>query len=176
MRVIAFAGPVGSGKSEVAQRVAAHLGVKCLSFGDVVRQEATLRSIPTERQALAALGRDMIAEAGEEHLLERLLGTIHSAECVVLDGVRSVKMVQAIRDRSSVETIYFTADIATRLDRLRRRGRFGDVANAEQLAASDQDPLEIAAREVAEVASCVIDTTGVTAGDVVMHVLEFLRR
>src|SRR5207249_3608901 len=120
-----------------------------------------------------ALGRDMIAEAGEEHLLERLLGTIHSPECVVLDGVRSVAMVQAIRDRARVETIYLTADAAPRLDRLRRRGRLGDVENAEQLAASDQDPLEIAAREVAEVASCVIDTTGVTAEEVLARVLEF---
>jgi dephospho-CoA kinase len=175
MRVIAFAGPLGSGKSEVAKRLAELLGVQCVSFGDVVRQEASRRRIPTDRQSLAKLGRDMIEEEGEARLFDRLLGVIDTADVAVVDGVRSVAMAEAIRNRAALELFYLTADTSTRLDRVKRRQRAGDIETAAQLEASDRDPLELGARDVEAVADRVIDTTDMTSQDVLRKVLDTVR-
>jgi cytidylate kinase len=175
MRVIAFAGPLGSGKSEVAQRLAEQLRVQCVSFGDVVRQEAARRRIPTDRQSLAKLGRDMIEEEGEARLFDRLLGVIAAADVAVVDGVRSVAMAEAIRNRVALELFYLTADASTRLDRVKRRRRAGDIETAAQFEASDRDPLELAARDVEAVADRVIDTTDMTSQEVLRKVLDTVR-
>ena len=64
--VLAFAGAIRSGKSELSSGVAGTLGWARVSFGDYVREVAQQRGLDSTREALQAIGVSLIAEGWEQ--------------------------------------------------------------------------------------------------------------
>jgi dephospho-CoA kinase len=59
--VIGLAGQIAAGKTTIATRLAARLGIPRVSFGDEVRRVAAERGLPADRAVLQDLGEELIA-------------------------------------------------------------------------------------------------------------------
>ncbi|MFL6098559.1 MAG: AAA family ATPase [Actinomycetales bacterium] len=125
VRTIALAGPMGSGKSTLARELGRRSGMPVLSFGGLVRAEASRRGLGDDRPTLQDLGAALVASLGPEEFVDMLLrGVDHGP--VVVDGVRHVAINQALRrSRPDALLIYVTAGEAELDSRWRRRGDAG---------------------------------------------------
>jgi len=92
--IVAVAGPIGAGKSAVADRIARVLGAPRRSFGGAVRGRALELGIPTDRESLQTLGDQMIATEGWDAFCRRVVGDV--ATTVVVDGVRHIGALDAL--------------------------------------------------------------------------------
>lgn len=94
---IALSGPMAVGKSSVARALAADYGLTVLSFGELVRAEARSRQQSEDRPALQELGQRIVRDWGPTEMVDRLLAG--RREDVVIDGVRHLSVLVALKDR-----------------------------------------------------------------------------
>jgi len=172
--VACFAGGIGSGKSVVSKRVAAALGWPRVSFGDYVRGVARQRGLDQTRETLQEVGAELVA-GNVEDFCRRVLGQAEwsSEESLVVDGVRHVEVMDAIRSMAapSVSVLVFV-DVG-RAERKRRvlERAIGDISfeNAERHSTE----IQVGGR-LREAADMVID--GRQPVDIVVRdVVEFIR-
>lgn len=127
--IIGLAGRRGAGKSTIARRLATEHGFDCASFGDIVRQEALARSLPTSTSSLQAVGRTLIDEWGWPRFCQAVLGNIPRTSQGIIDGIRHVAAIESLRglvapSRFELVFIHLAEDL--RLARIRMRRRVGD--------------------------------------------------
>ena len=100
MRVIAIDGPAGSGKSTVARRVAAALGLAYLDTGAMYRSVAfaALRAgiDPADAETVAALARRVDIDVGER---------------VTVDGVDATEAIRGAEVTTAVSTVAANPDV-----------------------------------------------------------------
>lgn len=123
---LAFSGRLGSGKTTVSKLLAERVGARWNSFGNTVKRIARERGIPVEREALQALGAELVSNSPEA-LCERVISEAEpSSGCgVVLDGLRHTVILKHLRQSllpSLLIPIFVDVDEAVRLDRIKRRG------------------------------------------------------
>jgi dephospho-CoA kinase len=146
MKIIGFVGMPGSGKS-AASDVAREMDIPVVVMGDVIRDEATRRSLePTDRN-LGAVGNDLRNKEGPSAIAARCLEKIREmvAPLVVVEGIRSKFEVDLFRRSSNgfqLIEVYVPDEI--RLARIASRGR-SDDANDRDLAkaVADRDAREL---------------------------------
>jgi cytidylate kinase len=101
MRVIAIDGPAGSGKSTVAKRVAARLGLPYLDTGAMYRSVAFAciqRGIdPDDAEVVARLARDVDIDVGDKVLVDGVDATIEIRGPEVTRAVSAVAANAAVR-------------------------------------------------------------------------------
>jgi adenylate kinase family enzyme len=91
-------GPAASGKSTVGRLLSAKLSRPLISFGAYVRAEAERRGLQTSnREVLEKLGAEMVIERGHDQFLQDVLSAQDSVAQIILEGVRHVEMLQAVR-------------------------------------------------------------------------------
>lgn len=150
MRIAAFAGPIGSGKSSIADHLANRTGAVRRSFGAAVREIAEERSIPTDRSSLQDLGELVIAEEGWDWFTSRTVGDSVGGDLVVLDGVRHVGAVEALErcaEDGGFHLIYVDCRDEVRFGRLSRRDGIGlSEATAVDAHANEREALLVRAR------------------------------
>ncbi len=136
--VIGLAGLHGAGKSTVAKRLLAEHGFSATSFGGVVRREAEARGFPLDLTTLQDLGAHfMNTEWGQEKFCRQVLQARlpFDSELVVIDGIRHVASLPEIRKivhPGKFVFIYLDIDEETRLDRLTKRQRLGDMHSSRE--------------------------------------------
>lgn len=131
-------GPAASGKSTVGRLLAAELSWPLLSFGAYVRDEAQRRGIPVDhREELERLGAHLIVTRGHDRFLQDLLESQSPVERVILEGIRHVEMLRAVkRAYPAVCSIYL--DVADEFRYQRWRLREGRPDSAECRAVFNQ--------------------------------------
>jgi dephospho-CoA kinase len=141
-RIIAVVGMPGSGKA-IVSRVASSRGIPVLVCGDVVREETKRRGLaPTPENT----GKVMLAirqEEGPAVVAKRLIPKIASshAPLVVVEGVRSMAEVEALKGNYMVVVVAVHASPKTRYERLAARGRSDDPKSWEEF--TDRDAREL---------------------------------
>lgn len=137
--IIALAGPIGAGKSAVADRVARLLGAPRRSFGGVVRERALELGIPTDREVLQTLGDEIIATEGWEAFCRAVVGD--TATTVVVDGVRHIGAVDGLARIAAgghFALVFVEAGAGRRRSRVAER----DGTSHAELDAADAHPNE----------------------------------
>lgn len=133
--IVAFAGQIGSGKSELSKALAEHYGVPLVSFGDAVRQEASRRGLAETRTALQDLG-DQLISAGWDQFCRIVFDQIEdeAGGSVVVDGVRHLGAIEVLRTRAIPSRLYVVFVVTPET---RRQARLIDrgLSPAEALAA-----------------------------------------
>lgn len=105
--VVAFSGPIASGKTTIASAVAESLGWKLASFGRVVRAEAHRRGLDTtSRETLQRLGSELI-DRGWEEFCDLVLSDAgwKRNEGLVIDGIRHIEALNTLGVRISPQQL-----------------------------------------------------------------------
>jgi dCMP deaminase len=164
--ILGVSGLNGSGKGEVI-RFLGERSFYALSLSDVIREELRSRGLEETRERMIEAGNAIRAAEGPGGLAERLAGGLAPDRNYVIDSVRHPAEVEVLRARTRrFKLLWVEADEATRLERIRTRGRSGDPATLEdlrrvegrELASSDPNAQQLLA--VKELADCTVENSG----------------
>lgn len=142
MRVVAFTGLPGAGKSEAVE-VARQRGFPVVRMGDFVWEETRARGLELVDVNVGAVATDMRKRHGMDYWARRTCDVIldrhASAPLVVVDGVRTHEEVQHLRRRlgDRFELVAVGAPGPARVDRLLKRRRPDDAESPEAVEARD---------------------------------------
>jgi dCMP deaminase len=157
--ILGVSGLNGAGKGEVVRFLEAR-SFYALSLSDVIRDELGARGIPETRERMIAAGRELREKEGPGALAERLARRLAADRNYAIDSVRHPAEVEVLRARTGrFRLLWVEAEEATRLARIRARGRPGDPATlgelqrleAQELASGDPAAQQLlAVRELAD--------------------------
>lgn len=133
MRIVAFTGMPGAGKSVAVEEAKAR-GIPVVRMGDLVWEEVRRRGLELTDQNVGGVATEMRKTAGADvwavRTVERMgeLGKDHP-KLVVVDGVRNYEEVEAFRRLLGHNFVLVAvhAPETVRYDRLLRRGRADDT-------------------------------------------------
>lgn len=146
MKVIAFVGMPGAGKTE-ASNVAAALGIPVVIMGDVLREEVRNRGLAPTDENIGGTANQLRKDEGMDAIAKRCIPKIEAyegkAEVVVVDGIRGIAEVDTFKKAfdDNFTLVKIDAPFELRLERLSRRGRSDDMTDAEALKQRDEREL-----------------------------------
>lgn len=146
MRVLAFTGMPGAGKTEAVQ-VTRSMGLPVVSMGDLVRAEVERRGASGTDASTGSVATQVREQQGMDAWAVRTLEEIRDrhagAPFVVVDGVRNWEEVA--RFRKDLGDTFVLVAITTgpdqRLQRLKDRGRPDDPATQDEAESRDEREL-----------------------------------
>ncbi len=129
---IGLVGLPGSGKSVIVRFLAEFLGTAVIVMGDVVREEAEKRNLPSSPEIMRQLMINLRKEHGKDIIAHKCLQKIANlvsdpTKPVIIDGLRSVEELEVFRER--LQSFYLVAVLASpqiRFSRLQKRDRQDD--------------------------------------------------
>jgi predicted RNA binding protein with dsRBD fold (UPF0201 family)/cytidylate kinase len=146
MKVIAFVGMPGAGKTE-ASNVAAALGIPVVIMGNVLREEVRNRGLAPTDANIGGTANQLRQEEGMDAIAKRCIPKIEAhegkADAVVVDGIRGIAEVETFKKAfdDHFTLVKIDAPFELRLERLTRRGRSDDLGSAEGLKQRDEREL-----------------------------------
>jgi cytidylate kinase len=171
-----FAGPLGSGKSQVSREVAARIGAGWTSFGSTLRRIAAERAIPIERRRLQELGEELVRGAPEA-LCERVLAEAEpqGTQRIVIDGLRHSEIMpilqQLLRPRRLL-CVYIEARETVRAERILLRDKISPAEIQTLQSHSTEAQVAVAVRRLADY---VVDNSGAIE-TTVQAVMDWIER
>ncbi len=159
MKVIAFTGLPGSGKSE-AVNVAKEMGIKVVRMGDEIRKEARKMGLELNDKNLGKIADEMRREHGMDIWARRCLPEIKN-DMVIIDGIRNIEEVELFRQHiKNFILIAIHASPNTRYERMMKRGREDDSLSEEDLKERDERELRWGIGNVVAMADIVVANEG----------------
>jgi len=172
--ILGFAGPIGSGKSALSDKVAKILGWRRVSFGDYVKRIAKQRGLAGGRNGLQILGEELISSGGWYCFSLDVLqsGGWSLGTSLVVDGIRHLEVLDALKSIVSpgvVLLIYVSApDTSVRLHRTR-------LLSANQLKRLDAHSTEIQVQTVLRTHADLVVGQDEAVEDSAMRILRWSR-
>jgi len=143
--VVSVAGMPGSGKSVVV-KVANENGYESVVMGDIVRQEAELRSQEPNAENIGKIMLELREKEGKGVIARRCIPKIEGTKKpkVVVDGIRSLEEVEEFKKRfPKCSLIAICASPETRFQRLYRRRRSDDAEGWDVFYERDMRELSV---------------------------------
>jgi adenylate kinase family enzyme len=142
--IIALSGLPGTGKTTLAHALVERLSGAYLGFGDHVRALAKERGRASDRPSLQDLGEALVRDDPAGFVADALSRAPHSWKILVVDGVRHLSILDALRNYAhqndaSLQLIHLTVDIPDRIDRMVARGIDPSAARMAEGHASERD-------------------------------------
>ena len=162
MKVIAFTGMPGSGKSE-AVRVAREIGIPVVRMGDCVWEEVKKRGLELNDENVGRIANEMREKHGMDIWARRTLEKIDpSWDKVVIDGVRNIEEVEFFREKLGKDfmLVAIHASPETRYKRLMERKREDDSTTLEKIKERDERELRWGIGVVIALADVIIVNEG----------------
>ena len=143
-KVIAIVGMPGAGKGLVS-KAANSRGIPVLVCGDIIREETERRGLPPTPENMGDVMLALRREEGLAVVAEKLISKIQSSSSavVVVEGVRSMDEVDALRRNHDVAVVAAHASPKTRYERLTMRGRSDDPKNWQEFVERDSRELSV---------------------------------
>ncbi len=163
LRIVVLSGPIGAGKSALAEKLVAQYGATVIKTRDLIRKE--LPRVRDERASLQRAGERLDKADGGAWVKNALVRFIEAnvegpsaSGFFVIDSARIPGQVRAVRDayRTAVHHIHLDASDAVLADRYAKRsGRTKEFNDYEEVRRSKT---ERDVRKLAEVADTVVET------------------
>ena len=155
-------GPNASGKGEVCHFLA-EIGFDVHSLSDVIRDEATRRGLPPEREHLIRLGNEIRATGGAGALAQGILPRL-GRRCVI-DSIRNPAEVEVLRELPRFVLIGVQAPVELRFERSRGRARPGDPGSLDAFQGREEqensaDPVAQQLNATFAMADYVVENSG----------------
>jgi dephospho-CoA kinase len=175
-RILAFAGPIESGKSTISTVVAEQLNAPLVRFDDYLKKRAAETGRPAIREALQELADEMVRQDVRGFCSEVLKQRPWQAGVpLVIDGLRHVEVVDALREllAPAVEHLFYIhVDCLTQAKRFRQ----DTLSHEKSLEELERHPTEIQVRTVLlDRADLVLDGAH-PVEELVGQILAFLTR
>lgn len=171
--MVGLAGPIGSGKTSVAQGIANALKCPIVSFGTYVRELSARSGRGHSRQVLHEISEELIASLGLYQLTQNVLASIvwNRKQSLVVDGIRHANVIAALRAQVAplpVIVVYLDA----RHDLRRERFIARDNLSAQEFDAFELHPIEQnVGTQVRALADLIVTADG-PAKDIVVEVMN----
>jgi len=133
--VLGLTGSNAAGKGEVATYLCSR-GFAVHSLSDVVREEATARDLPPEREHLIRIGNELREAGGPGVLARRIISRLRERD--VVDSIRNPSEVEVLRELPHFILIGVAAHSETRFQRSLERGRPGDPGTIEEFRGREE--------------------------------------
>ncbi len=130
--IIGIVGSIASGKDTVADYLK-EKGFKAISLSDILRKVMLEKGLEITTVNMTEVGNKLRGEKGHGYLAEEAVKQIESGDNVVVTSIRQVGEVEFLRTQPEFTLIKLDAPIETRLERLVKRGREGDIKDMEEL-------------------------------------------
>lgn len=148
MRVVAFTGLPGSGKSEAVAQ-ARKQAIPVVRMGDFVLQEVRARGLPEQEEHVGPVATGMREQEGDDVWAKRTVHAIRDKQLpglsddtslVVVDGVRSPAEVARFRSELGDDFILVAIVVSDEIRhaRILKRGRSDDTDELDIVVARDQ--------------------------------------
>lgn len=178
-RIVVVSGPVGAGKSTLAESLARRYGAVHIRTSEIMRDIAISRgeSLPSERRAMQDFGDRLDADTDgswvSDWVSEKIADEEITGELIVIDAARRGAQIERLRDAYPVTHIHVHAPE----DELSRRysARVSGLQELENYAEVRKNPTEDQVTNLAEEADVSIDTQRCTVGDVEARAAAALR-
>lgn len=169
--IVVLSGRIASGKSTIRDELVSLLGAHSVGTSALLKMRAARSGAPfgsrTEQQVFGA---QEDSKSGGAWIAEELSAVLHdrdSADVVVVDAIRQVEQLHALRSRygRAVLHVHLTAGEAALRARYAGRGRAADQGSSyEQVSA---DPIEAKVETLAPTADLLVDTSVTAVRDVI---------
>jgi len=160
MKAIAFTGMPGAGKTE-AVKVAKEMGIKVVSMGDEVRNEARKRGLELNDENVGKIADEMRKKYGMNIWAKKCIEKLSSEKIIVIDGIRNIEEVETFRKRiKNFILVAIHASPKTRYERLMKREREDDSKNVEELKEREKRELSWGLGDVIAMADIVLINEG----------------
>lgn len=139
--IIGLTGKNAAGKGEAAEYMKTK-GFVYYSLSDVIREEATKRSLDHSRDNLIKLGNELREKYGSSYLAQQINNKIKGQSDkntnFVIDSIRSPYEAQELMKNKDFTLVGIDAPVELRFKRLRERNRVGDAKTLEAFREQEQ--------------------------------------
>ncbi|MCS7123708.1 MAG: AAA family ATPase [Candidatus Aenigmarchaeota archaeon] len=133
--IIGIVGTIGSGKDEVAKFLSSYFGFPVVRLSDIIK--IFLNNEKFDRKKLQDLGNELRKKFGSD-ILVRIVTNFYK-DNVIIDGIRNVAEIEYLRKNfSKFMLIGVDADLKTRFERVKKRGREDDPKSFEEFLEMDK--------------------------------------
>ncbi len=134
--IIGLTGTNASGKTTIVNHLK-NDGFKTFSLSDVIRDELITRKMEISRENLIRVGNELREKHGPAVLAERIKEEINISDDCVIDSIRNVQEVKALRELNGFFLISIDSPAEQRFKRAKGRGRIENVSNLEAFVAME---------------------------------------
>jgi dCMP deaminase len=134
-------GKNGSGKTAVCEYLKSR-GFAYRSLSDEIRKEIERRGLKTDREVLIDVGNALRSEFGPGVLAERILSGLGNDQNYVIDSIRNLAEVEALRKHGNFTLLGLEASPEIRFQRSRERGRENPAGTLEQFLEEESRELD----------------------------------
>ncbi len=136
--IIGVAGRNGAGKGEFVKFLEAR-SFTALSLSDAIRAELAARGLKETRERMIEVGQEMRRRGGPGALAQSLVRQLKPDRNYAIDSIRHPTEVEIFRHCDPhFHLVWVDAELETRFERMRERGRSGDPETLEKLEALEQ--------------------------------------
>ncbi|MBN1281209.1 MAG: flagellar hook-basal body complex protein FliE [Candidatus Thermoplasmatota archaeon] len=160
MKIIAFTGMPGSGKSEAVQ-LAKDRGIPVVRMGDLVWEETKRQGKPLDDQHVGEVASQMRTEQGMDMWARRTMEqirTLKPSSLLVIDGVRNPEEIDYFKKKLGKDFLVVAIDACEELrqQRVAARGRIDDAASTKKFKERDQREIQWGLQKVIAEADIII--------------------
>jgi dephospho-CoA kinase len=179
--IIGLVGEAASGKGTVAAFLTDKFGASTHTFSKSMKDCVQRLYLPLSRENIAAFS-TLTRKAYGEDLYARVVAKDCEADehaMIVVDGIRLVADMAALKDFPGFHLIYVTAPVEIRWQRARKRGEKAGEADMtlEQFKQEELLPTELAIKSIGESAEFTVENSGDFAElyTTMESILEFIK-
>lgn len=175
MRIVGLTGPMGSGKTTVANYLVQSYKFYYSSLSDILVEEANKHGL-SERRQIIEFGRMLRDREGYDILARRVWDDVRRQQknLYVVDGIRYSPEADFFRQQSPLFTLLgINCSQSLRLERTLKRLRFMD-SDVEELRFCDEEELSFGLEETLNMSDDVIDNSSISENELKTEVDKFL--
>lgn len=183
--IVCLTGMPGAGKSSIAQSLK-EKGFLVITMGDVVREEAYRQNMRPTSTNLGNLMLELRKEMGSAaiaHLIIRKIEKEYNEDNesmisrnIVIDGIRSIHEVEALRAIGNVKLLSVHASINTRFKHLKQRGRSDAPLHKEDFDVRDKRELTLGISEAIALSDESLSNNNLTIDELKQKAYEIIHR